>query len=104
MPENRAGASPAPIIYGPGRPIRSIVGARVEWMSGVGPCGRSLGDCVALHDYIANRIRQQSLLRIGFLSTETTETMETMETTETSVVPQEHPVWGTGWALAVQAV
>ncbi len=39
------------------------------------------------------------LLRGGFLSTETSETSETsvpMETMETSVVPQGHPVWGTG--------
>jgi hypothetical protein len=42
------------------------------------------------------------LSRVNFLSTETSETsetmetMETMETSETSVVPQGHPVWGTG--------
>jgi len=37
------------------------------------------------------------LLRGGFLSTETMETTETTETSETSVVPQGHPVWGTGY-------
>jgi len=42
------------------------------------------------------------LLQVGFLITETsdtsetTETLETLETLETSVVPQGHPVWGTG--------
>ena len=38
----------ADAIHEFGGPLRSMVGARVVMWGGVGPCGRSLGDCVAL--------------------------------------------------------
>ena len=74
---NRAGASPAPTIHGPGRPIRCIVGATLAVALGWGPCC-NLSYVRASGSKPTGRGKAPPLLYTGFASVNLTYAVSTV--------------------------